>query len=541
MKVSHNGVLRLLGTVGAALLLLVPMPSAAQTAVGDSLWRIGRINEARVAYERAVQEDRQSVRANFRLAQALAWESNIDSALVLLRVARQRVPDDPDLLVSEATYLAWGRRFDQALVRYDSVSAEHPDAAFDYVRVARARTLSWAGRFRDARAGFEDVLRRTPSDRDAQFGLAQLRAWSGDLVGAARGYTTLLADDPTEPRVLLGLASVRHWQGRSGTAMRLLQRAAVVAPNDVDAASMRAAIQTQRAPQMVVTQQQSTDSDGNVNAWTTSTARLSVGDLQAGLTLGSLTAADAAREARRRLAEGNLRMPVGPITLAGALGVRFIDPAWRPDIASGNASFQTRQVLAWRASAAVPVSARVTATLGVAAWPIDDVASLLERSLDANRQDVALTWRPFRRLTVTTAIDRTAYSDRNERTGATVHVSYPLAHGFALGAFGTGFGFAERSPSYFSPSMFRAASASASWAREALTWSASLSGGLGAQQVNRGQPLQSQWHVEVRATRQLIGPLAIEASAGRNTSAAASVVGAYRYDHVGLGLRVRPQ
>jgi tetratricopeptide (TPR) repeat protein len=511
--------------------------AAAQTAVGDSLWRMGRIDEARAAYERAIAEDRNSVRANFRLSQALAWSSNIDSALVLLRAARERVPTDPDLLFTEATYLSWARRWTEALLRFDTLSAAHPGRDYDYVRVARARTLSWAGRLEEARDGYRAVLDSAPNDRDAHFGLAQLRAWSGDLVGAARGYETLLADDPDDPRVLIGLAAVRNWQGRPGTALQLLSRSATRAPDDADAASLRDAIRRTTVPQVSVLQNYSQDTDGNVNRWLMSTARVTSGNVRASLTLGSLAATDPARNSRRRLVEGNVSGPLGPVTLSATLGARLLSPEWRAP--EGRPAIDDRQLITWRATAAMPIASRLSATVGVARWPFDEIASLLGRALDIDQQDIVLDWRPIGRLSVTAAATRLAFSDENVRTGGTVRVTYPLPGGFSVGAYGVGFGFDTKSTSYFSPAAFRAAELAAGWGRETPTWSASLSGGYGRQRVERDLPTQEQWHLDARATRQITTLVSLEVFGGRSTSAAASAVGAYRYDLLGIGLHLR--
>jgi tetratricopeptide (TPR) repeat protein len=522
-----------------ALAVAVHVPAVAQTAVGDSLWRLGKLDEARQAYERAIAEDRNAVRANFRLAQAQAWSSNIDSALVLLRAARERVPDDPDLRFAEATYLAWARRWPESLVRYDSLSAAHPGPDFEYVRIARARTLSWAGRLSDARAGYLDVLARVPDDRDARFGLAQVQAWSGDLTGAADGYSALLADDPEDPRVLLALASVRNWQGRPGTARRLLDRAAARAPDDADAAALRDALRVATAPRLAVLQHYSEDSDRNVNRWTMATLRGTFDDLRASLTWGGLQATDPLRDSRRQMVEGSVSMPTGPATVTAGVGVRQLSPAWRDP--GTVPTPRDRGILTWRLAAQLPVAPALSATVAVARWPFDEIASLLGRGLDVDQQDLSLGWRPLSKLTVTATATRLAFSDANERVGGSLRAAYRLPFGFTAGVYGLGFGFASRAAGYFSPSAFRAAEVTTSWNRETPRWTAGLSGGIGRQVVDRGLPSQLQWHLDARVSRQLVPGLSVEVFGASSTSAAASAVGAYRYDFMGLGLQWRPR
>lgn len=510
---------------------------AAQTAVGDSLWQLGKRDEARAAYERAIAQDRNAVRANFRLAQELAWSSNIDSALVLLRAARERVPDDPDLRFAEATYLAWAKRWDESLVRYDSLSAAQPEPDYDYVRIARARTLSWAGRLDESRAGYEAVLVRAPEDRDARFGLAQLKAWSGDLSGAARGYSALLTDDPDEARVLLALASVRNWQGRPGSARRLLDRVAARAPDDAEAAALRTTIRASTAPRLSWLQHYSEDSDGNVNRWSLATMRASFHDARGSLTWGGLDATDPARDSRRQMIDASVSLPQGPATLSAALGVRQLNPRLRSPTPQPAPS--DRGILTWRLGAQMPIVSGLTASVGVARWPFDEIAALLGRGIDVDQADLALDWRPLAKLNVTSSTTRLAFSDGNVRLGTSLRVGYRLPYGFTLGAYGTGFGFASRTTNYFSPSAFRAAEFTAGWSRESVKWNAGLSGGLGGQVVDRGLPQQVQWHLDARASYQILSTVAVEAFGASSTSAAASAVGAYRYDFIGIGLQIR--
>ncbi len=528
---------RIARRVGLAAMLLFGAGTAsqAQTTVGDSLWQLGRTDEARLAYERAIGDDRNAVRANFRLAQLLAWHSNVDSALVLLRSARHRLPDDPDLLFTEATYLSWAKRWPEALVRYDSIIAAHPD--FDYVRNARARTLSWAGRLAEARAGYDEILRHAPADRDAGIGRAQVSAWSGDLNGAAQRYEALLADDPGDPRVLMGLASVRSWLGRPATALRLLDRAEARAKGDADVATVRKAVRESSAPSVDATQYYSDDTDGNVNRWRVANARAFAGNARGTFTAGTLEATDPRRDSRRIMLEGTVAAPVGIVMLTGALGVRQLSPSWRAP--AGEPVTPDRSVITWRAGVSGTLAPRLTGSLTFSHWPFDEIASLLGGRLDITQEDASLEWRMASKGSVALGASHLAFSDHNARSGGTVRVTQPLAHGFSVGAFAIGFGYAEKKSLYFSPAAFRAAEATAGWSRETPAWSAGISGGYGRQRVTSGQPIQEQWHLDARAAVRLSATLRLELFGGRSTSAAASAVGAYRYDLLGLTLRYR--
>ena len=530
------GLARAAARAAAALaaVALAALPARAQVAVGDSLWRLGRLDEATAAYRKALEEDRLSVRANFRVAQTLAWNSNIDSALVLLRAARVRVPDDPDLLFTEATWLSWARRWEAALVRFDSLLARHPGDDFNYVRAARARTLSWAGRLDEAERGYEALLARDAADRDARFGLAQVRSWRGDLDGAAARDAALLRDEPAELRALIGLAQVRLWQQRPGAARDLARRARAVDSASAEVRELEKALRAAAAPRLDVSHDWSEDSDRNTNRWQRVGLRaVTRGGLGVGAAVATLQATDPFRSSRRAMAEGTLVAPLWRGTLTGVLGARALSPA---PLVPGGPAAADRSVLSGR----VTLQQRLTPTVGLAAtvarWPFDEIASITPLALDVTQGDVALDWRPTARLALAATAGRLDWSDGNVKQTWSARATRRLPRGFTVGAYGMGFTFERRAPRYFSPPRFASGEVTGGWAHEGPRWSLGLGGGVGAQRVDTAA-VQDQWHLDARAARAWGDGWSLELRGGRSTSAAASAVGAYAYSTLGLSLR----
>lgn len=526
------------GIIAAFLLggltTLSPRAAQGQVVVGDSLWRLGRVEEAAAAYRRALDEDRLSVRANFRLAQTLAWSSNIDSALVLLRAARIRVPDDPDLLYTEALYLSWGKRFGESIVRFDSLITQHPEADFTYVRIARARTLSWAGRLAEAARGYASVLASDSTDRDARFGLAQVAAWSGDLDAAARSYATLLATDPSEVRSLVGLGNLRLWQQRPADARRLAARAFARDSSDTEVRALQRAVRDAYALRTEVSSDYSEDSERNVNRWQAVRASTTIGGgLRVSAGVAQLAATDPNRDSRRTMLDGTVGVPLWRGGLTAVAAVRRLSPA---PLAVGGPAAPERTVVTGRITLTQRVHRAVTLSGTLARWPFDEVASVTPLALDITQRELAADWRVDASTRVAGALGRLDWSDGNAKRTWSARATRRLPRGFSAGAFVSGFSFDSRALRYFSPPRFASGEMTAGWSYEHPRWSIGLGGGFGAQRVDT-LATQDQWHADVRAARIWAGGWQLELHGGRSTSAAASAVGAYQYSTMGVTLR----
>lgn len=522
----------------AVLLCLASIRVEAQVAVGDSLWQLGRTDEAAQAYRRALAQDRNSVRANFRVAQTLAWNNNIDSALTLIRAARERVPTDPDFLLTEALYLSWAKRFGESILRYDSVIAAHPGPEMLRARVARARVLSWAGRLREARAGYDAALRLRPDDRDARFGRAQVASWSGDLESASAMLETLLAENPADVGALIALASTRSWQGRLRRAEQLAERAAQRDSANPDVLALLESLRSQRIAKVDAASAWSEDSEGNLNTWQTLGWRRVIGDgIRLGGNTGFLSATDPIRRASRVLAEASIGFPMPRGSINASVGLRAITPSLRP----GESTAMSRQVVTGRLGLQLRAAPWLSLNAGAARWPFDEVAIVTPLALDITQSDFSAELRPRAGVSVVGSTGQFDYSDGNRRANWGLRSTLRLSPTLSIGGFVTGFGFERPDrPSqrngYFSPGRFRSAEGTLTWGQEGPRWSSGLSAGYGTQQID-SSAVQSQWHADARIARRIGAHWQLEAFAGKSTSAAASAVGAYAYSTASLTLR----
>jgi Flp pilus assembly protein TadD len=146
-----------------SFLLVLATSAHAQQAVADSAWAQGDFHTARINYERVLQSNPHSVRANYRLGILASWDGQLDSALVMIRRAREVEPRDPDLRSAEARVLAWDGRYDQSIIRYDSVVAEFPDHA--EALAGLGQVYLWQGKLSRAREYSNRAVAADPENR----------------------------------------------------------------------------------------------------------------------------------------------------------------------------------------------------------------------------------------------------------------------------------------------------------------------------------------------------------------------------------------
>ncbi len=153
----------------AAILVAMVTPwmaAQAQQATADSAWLVGDFHTARINYERVLQADPHSVRANYRLGILASWDGRLDSALVLIRRARADDPTDPDLQAAEARVLSWDGQYDESIVLYDSVLARNPRHAEALTGLAQVHY--WNGRYSVAGVYASRAVAADPGNKTAR-------------------------------------------------------------------------------------------------------------------------------------------------------------------------------------------------------------------------------------------------------------------------------------------------------------------------------------------------------------------------------------
>jgi len=138
--------------------------------------------------------------------------------LVVLCWAGAALADDLD----RAEQLAWNKQFAESEALYREVLGTQPSRR---AQLGLARVVMWQGRYAEAMARFDELLRVNAQDADALEGRGTAAYWSGDFRSAARDFRRVLALDPKREFPRTSLAEI-------ASTMRPSQRIAIAGSRD---------------------------------------------------------------------------------------------------------------------------------------------------------------------------------------------------------------------------------------------------------------------------------------------------------------------
>lgn len=167
-------------------------------------------------------------------ARALAEDEKHEEALAMIREALTRFPDDTDLLWLEASVTGWAGRHDDAVGKFESLVARHPELARD-VRSDLAAERLWKG---DAAGALRDLdlrIEEEPTDRDARKLRALALSHADKLPESLAAYDALLAETPGDVDLALERARVLGWMGRHPQAIAAYREILARQPGDTRA------------------------------------------------------------------------------------------------------------------------------------------------------------------------------------------------------------------------------------------------------------------------------------------------------------------
>ena len=148
------------------------------------------------------------------LALQLHWAGRYADAEPLLREAASLRPDDAEIHYGRAEVASRLGHYDQALALYAQRGGELR------ARLGTGRTLTWAGRYPEARAVFREVLAKDPNDREANWSLARATNLDDYPLAGASAYRRAAELLPGEPELQQERAYALYWSGLEEDALQ---------------------------------------------------------------------------------------------------------------------------------------------------------------------------------------------------------------------------------------------------------------------------------------------------------------------------------
>jgi len=162
------------------------------------------------------------------------WQGRHVSAWPWFRKYLQASPRDAEVRMEYAVSLAWGRRFDDALIEIGKL--EKTERFQLEARYRRAEVLAWKKDYERARAFATGLLIRrqaSPSLKSRCYVLiGKTLAWEKAYGKAEEEYRKALDVEPRNEHAWLALGEVQEWQGKLEKARASYAKALQVAPTN---------------------------------------------------------------------------------------------------------------------------------------------------------------------------------------------------------------------------------------------------------------------------------------------------------------------
>jgi X-X-X-Leu-X-X-Gly heptad repeat protein len=225
---------------------LEPAFLAVHYRLGQAYARLGRLEQARGAFERALEIDPNLAITHRGLAQVLLALGQVDAAVEHFERAEASEPGNAEVLAGlSQAYMRQGRQEParQAAERARSASRGLmlPDPVRNYVKslgtsseicLTRALESLRAGRYNAAIKDLEIVEETRTRDADVQELLGRAYSGAGQAEAAEEHYLQALEIDPEQANARAGLGQLQARSGRLASGIEQLRRATELKPDN---------------------------------------------------------------------------------------------------------------------------------------------------------------------------------------------------------------------------------------------------------------------------------------------------------------------
>jgi superkiller protein 3 len=220
-----------------------PDDAAVHFQLGYAFTALGKLDDARVQYQKAIDLNPKMAEAYLNLGLTLL-DSDPDAAIAPLQKAAELLPNQHRPKFALGTAYERSKRPSQALEQYQ-VAEKLDDQDFD-THLALGRLLLGANRSTEAEPEFRAAVNIRPGSAPARFGLAHSLAAQKKNDAAARELQAYLALVPNDRAAQLEQASLLFNAGQLDESLAELDRAAAGGPEDLPALKLRALVYMQK-------------------------------------------------------------------------------------------------------------------------------------------------------------------------------------------------------------------------------------------------------------------------------------------------------
>jgi Flp pilus assembly protein TadD len=212
--------------------------------LGLAYSKLGRVGQARAAYEDALRLSPSSPEPYMGLGLSFSGAGELDQAVYWLSEAHRRAPERVDVTCALAEALVHARHFERAQDLLLTAMKQHPH---------NAAMLKTSGDFyaarhfdRQARRAYQDSLQQDPREVGARLALAQLDQRLNQASQAKDEYEQVLRIEPDNPDAHAALGSMALEAGHLHLAMQHVKRALQRNPSNLHANEDLAAIELRK-------------------------------------------------------------------------------------------------------------------------------------------------------------------------------------------------------------------------------------------------------------------------------------------------------
>jgi tetratricopeptide (TPR) repeat protein len=225
---------------------IYPDSAEAHNNLGSALFQKGRVDEAIAQYQKALQINPDHAQAHYNLGIALMQKGRVDEAIAQYQKALQINPDFADAHNNLGSALMQKGRVDEAIVQYQKALETDPDSAQTHNNLGNA--LFQKGRVDEAIVHFQQALEINPDFADAHNNLGNALLQKGRVDEAIVHYQKALQIKPDSAQTHNNLGDALLQKGKVDEAIVHYQKALEIKP-DYPAAKNNLAWVLATAPQ----------------------------------------------------------------------------------------------------------------------------------------------------------------------------------------------------------------------------------------------------------------------------------------------------